>query len=206
MENNVDFTLIGSFTSPYVRKLRLLFLAKEIRFELQAINYLTPDDSKFLKSTNPINKIPVLLVKEKDKKTTTVYDSRVIFQFLTKKFGWVPLSLEEENTLSFIDGMLDTAINLFSLQRAGLDTKAGNNSYIERQWERIDLILKNMKPWVCDQSPDRDWNFLNMSLYSFLDWAQFRTVISLTEYPEYADYLNRFKLCKGVAETEIPKT
>lgn len=206
MEINVEYTLIGSLTSPFVRKLRLLLLTKSVDFELQAINYLTPEDSKFLKSKNPINKIPVLMIKEHSKQTAIVYDSRIIFQFLSKKYNWSPFSLEDENTLSFIDAMLDSAINLFSLQRAGMDTKSGNNSYIERQWERIDLILEQMKPWVNVQSPDRDWNFLNMSLYSFLDWAQFRSVIALSEYPDYANYLNRFKPCKGVKETEIPKS
>lgn len=204
MKAEREFLLIGSLTSPFVRKLRLLFLANEIPFSLQAINYLTPEDSKFLKATNPINKIPVLVIKKNGENELSIFDSRIIFQFLSKEYSWKPLELHQENTLSFIDALLDSSINLFSLQRAGLDTKAGNNSYIERQWERIDLILENMKPWAKEQDPSLDWNFLNMSLYSFLDWAQFRTVINLKNYPDYADYLERFKNSTGVKETSIP--
>lgn len=71
--------LIGSLTSPYVRKLRLL-MHGNIAIEFKAINYLEKNDSDYLKSLNPINQIPLLIDDEQ-----TIYDSRVIFNYLCKK-------------------------------------------------------------------------------------------------------------------------
>jgi len=200
-----ELTLLGSYTSPYVRKLRMYLVSQEIPYTLKRINYLTAEDSEILKRTNPINKIPVLLVKEKGKESKVIYDSRVIFGFLVEAFGGKRLNWEEENILSSIDGLLDTSINLFSLQRAGLDTETSQNSYLHRQWERLDLILDALLPWVKVQNPEKDWNFLNMSLYSFLDWGVFRGMISLDSRSEYRHYMSKFQNLQAVKETEIPK-
>ena len=92
----MSYTLIGSTTSPYVRKLRLCFHDK-INYEFKSINYLEINDANYLKSINPINKIPILIDNEE-----TIFDSRVIFNHLTKKYSWTKLSLKEENILSAI--------------------------------------------------------------------------------------------------------
>ncbi len=188
--------LIGSFTSPYVRKLRL-FLNNLTPFELKPVNYLEKSDSDYLKSLNPINKIPILIDGE-----TVIYDSRIIFQYLSIKYSLKSLTIPEENILSAIDAALDTAINLFSLKRGGLDLEAGN-TYIERQKERILLILEFLSPWATTLDPKKpeDWNFLSMSLYSFLYWGQFRGMIDLTNYKMLQKFLIEFQDLPGVAES-----
>lgn len=186
--------LIGSTTSPYVRKMRLLLHGmKDIEFK--SINYLEKNDSDYLKSVNPINQIPVYIDDGK-----IIYDSRVIFNYLVKKHGWKELSLEDENRLSAIDAAMDSAINLFSLRRGGLDLNSGN-TYIERQKERIPLIFDYLSSWVKTLTPEKDWNFLTMSLYSFLFWGNFREIIDIKTHPEMVDFLKRFEICPGVAET-----
>jgi glutathione S-transferase len=189
----MSYTLIGSTTSPYVRKLRLCFHDK-INYEFKSINYLEINDVNYLKSINPINKIPILIDNEE-----TIFDSRVIFNHLTKKYSWTKLSLKEENILSAIDGLMDTTINLFLLKRGGLDLDAPNN-YVSRQLERIPLIMEFLSPWA---STMNDWNFLSMSLYSFLDWASFRGVLNLDKYPEMKIFLTRFEKAPGVELTKI---
>lgn len=194
----MNYTLIGSVTSPYVRKIRIL-LHTLGPFELKAINYLEKNDSDYLKSINPINQIPILLDGE-----LKIYDSRVIYNYLAKKHNLKTLSVEEENKLSAIDAAMDTSINLFSLRRGGLDLNGGN-SYIERQKERVSLILNYLTPWVqsLDEKNQAHWNILTMSLYSYLFWGEFREMLDLSAYPDLKKFLERFKQAPGV-ELTIP--
>ncbi len=189
--------LIGSLTSPYVRKLRLL-LHENKAVEFKTINYLEKNDSDYLKLINPINQIPIFIDDEQ-----TIYDSRVIFNYLCKKNGWSAMNIEDENRLSAVDAAMDSAINLFSLHRGGLDLNGGN-TYVERQKERITAILNFLTPWVESQQAEKDWNFLTMSLFSFLNWGVFRDMIDLSNHSEMRAFVERFSQCPGVIETDIP--
>lgn len=189
----MSYTLIGSVTSPYVRKLRLAFHGR-ISYELKTINYLEENDAEYLKKINPINKIPILIDDGE-----AIYDSRVIYNYLSQKYQWTPLTIAEENILSAIDAALDTTINIFSFERGGLDLSTPN-SYLNRQKERIPSIINYLKPWAQNNT---EWNFLAMSLYSYLDWAQFRKMINLKEYPEMLQFLEKFKNSPGVFETKL---
>ena len=192
----MKYTLIGSLTSPYVRKLRLL-LNNLAPYELKCINYLEANDSEYLKKINPINKIPILIDNEK-----TIYDSRVIYNYLAKKHDLKPLSYEEENILSAIDAALDTSINLFSLRRGGMDLNGGN-SYVERQKERVTLILNYLTPWAQKLDPKHpsDWNYLSMSLYSYLFWGTFREILDLSLHAPLKEFLLKFSDAPGVADS-----
>ncbi len=190
------YTLIGSHTSPYVRKIRLYLISQNLPFEFKPINYLEEKDAIYLKSINPINKIPILLINNEP-----LFDSRVIFNRLNK----TPLSLKEENILSGIDAAMDTAINLFSLRRGGLDISTTENLYIKRQIERLDLIFNYLSPYATEVSknPAANWNFLTMSLFSFLFWANFREIVDLSPYQALKDFLVAFNHLPGVEETAI---
>ena len=170
--------LVGSLTSPYVRKMRLL-LQNEEGYEFKSVDYLEKSGNEYLKSINPINKIPVVIDNG-----TVIYDSRVIYNYFAKKKNLKPLSTQEENYLSAIDG--------------------ATNTYIERQKERIPLILNYLSPWAKTLSPEKDWNFAVMSLYSFLYWGVFRSMMDLSEYPDLTNFLERFKDAPGIKETNIP--
>lgn len=198
-ENEMNYTLVGSFTSPYVRKMRLL-LFKLGTYEFKSINYLEQKDGEYLKSINPINQIPILLDGE-----TKIFDSRVIYNYLAKKHHFKALSVEDENILSAIDAAMDTSINLFSLKRGGLDIEAPN-AYITRQKERVPLILNYLTPWVKSLDPKNPdhWNFLTMSLYSYLYWLEYRSVLDLSPYPVLKNFLHQFKDSPGVQETNPP--
>jgi glutathione S-transferase len=198
----MNYVLIGSLTSPYVRKIRLLLHGTP--YELKVVNYLEEAGNEFLKSINPVNKLPVLLDGE-----ATILDSRIIFNYLTKKNNWPELSINEENILTAIDGAMDSSIALFMLRRGGLDlngTKEHYNSHIERQKERVPHILNYLTPWVktLDENIPAHWNFLTMSLYSYLFWGEFREMIDLKNHPDLKKFLVRFSKSPGVAETTIP--
>lgn len=191
-------TLIGSFTSPYVRKVRLLLWGdRDVTFK--PVNYFEAEGEKYLKSINPLNQIPLLLDGEQP-----IYDSRVMFNYIAKKRNLKPLSIEEENILSIIDTTLASAVNLFSLRKGGIDIAAGGHYFIERQKERLPTLLSVLAPWAKEQQPERDWNYLTMSLYSLVYWLDFREMYDVKKHPELVNFLERFKNCPGVQETTIP--
>lgn len=192
-------TLIGSFTSPYVRKIRLL-LWEDKTVEFRPVNYFEEEGNKYLKAINPFNQLPMMLDGDQP-----IYDSRVMFNYITKKKGLKPLTIEEENILSAIDTTLASAVNLFSLRKGGIDIDAGNHYFIERQKERLPSLLNLITPWAKTQEPAKDWNFLTMSLYSLLYWLEFREMYDIKKHPDLVNFMERFKNCPGVAETDIPK-
>jgi glutathione S-transferase len=194
----MNYTLVGSLTSPYVRKIRLLLHGTP--YELKVVNYLEEAGNEYLKSINPVNKLPVLIDGDK-----TILDSRIIYYYLAKKNKWPELTVDEENRLTAIDGAMDTSISLFMYRRGGLDLNGGN-THVERQKERIPHILNFLTPWVktLDEKNPAHWNFLTMSLYSYLYWADFREIYSLENHPDLKIFLEKFKNAPGVAETTIP--
>jgi glutathione S-transferase len=194
----MNYTLIGSLTSPYVRKIRLLLHGTP--YDLKLVNYLEEEGNAYLKSINPVNKLPVLLDGSR-----AIYDSRMIYNYLSRKNKWQELSIDEENILTAIDGAMDTSINLFMLRRGGLDLNCGN-THIERQLARVPHILNHLTPWVqnLDENNPSHWNFLTMSLYSYLFWVSFREMYDLKNHPDLINFLEKFKNCPGVLETTIP--
>ena len=52
----MTYRLLGSLTSPYVRRLRM-YMA-DIPYELEIVNYLETDQDSRLSSVNPIKRIP----------------------------------------------------------------------------------------------------------------------------------------------------
>jgi glutathione S-transferase len=196
----MTLTLIGSYTSPFVRKIRLL-LHGDKTLVFTPVNYFEEIGNKFLREKSPFNQLPILLDGDQ-----AIYETRVMYNFIVKKNNLPLFSLEEENILSAIDLCLSSGVSLFSLRKGGLDIESKSNYYIERQKLRIPSLLTYLTPWTIKQRPDHDWNYLTMSLYSLLCWMDFRDVYKVSNHPEMVAFLELFKNCPGVIETEIPKT
>ena len=70
--------LIGSLTSPYVRKVRVVLLEKKI--ECEFILESPWVENSAVTKYNPLGKVPVLLLEDE----STLYDSRVIVEYLDR--------------------------------------------------------------------------------------------------------------------------
>jgi len=192
-------TLIGSFTSPYARKLRLLLWSdKSLIFK--PVNYLEEEGNQYLRSINPLNQIPMLFDGE-----TPIYDSRVIYNYISKKWKLKELTIEEENILSIIDTAMSTGVNLFSLRKGGIDINQKDHYFLVRQVDRIPRLIEHLIPCVKKLDPKSDWNYLTMSFLSLIYWLEMREIYSSKHIPEVVDFMKRFSECPGVLETEIPK-
>lgn len=192
----MSYTLIGSLPSPFVRRIRMVM--EHIPHEFKPLNIYEPHDAEELKKHTPINQIPVLLDGE-----TKIWDSRVIFNYLSEKHEIQKLSWPEENLLTAIEGALNAGVALLLMKRSGIDT---NQPYmiVERHKERIDSILNYLKSYAENEGLIH-WNFVSISLYSFLDWGVFREIIDLSERPEYLNFLATHCERAIVKGTEIPR-
>ncbi|HXE19490.1 glutathione S-transferase N-terminal domain-containing protein [Castellaniella sp. UC4442_H9] len=68
--------LIGSLTSPYVRKVRIVLAEKKLDYELILDNPW--GDATQVKTHNPLGKVPCLILDENG----AIFDSRVIVEYL----------------------------------------------------------------------------------------------------------------------------
>ncbi len=192
----MSYTIYGSETSPFVRRLRLFLETKKIPSTFKMVNYFEKKDAEFLKTINPINKIPVM---KDEKNNQMVYDSRVIYNYIVTKENLPKLTTDEENILSMIDGMQDSTVNLFMIKRSGIDITV-DNSFFNRQRDRTEEILNHLTPWV-ESKPS--WNYLTISLYVLLDWGQFREMLNIKNRAAYLNFFNENSQRPEVIKTKI---
>jgi len=148
--------LLGSNTSPYVRKVRVVMAEKKIDAQYELVDVNAPDSA--IKLSNPLGKIPCLIMDDGG----AVFDSRVIVEYLdnlTPVHRLIPPNgrsrVEVRTWESLGDGLLDAAL----LVRAEQTQRAeGQRSpaVISRQMGKIESALAAMssglgdKPWCAD--------------------------------------------------------
>jgi glutathione S-transferase len=71
--------LIGSITSPYVRKVRIVMLEKKLDYQFVEENVWAADTT--IPDANPLGKVPCLVMEGGE----AVFDSRVIVEYLDSR-------------------------------------------------------------------------------------------------------------------------
>jgi glutathione S-transferase len=146
--------LIGSPTSPYVRKVRVVMAEKKLDFQLV---FEDPWSTDAVLKANPLGKVPCLVMEGGE----AVFDSRVIVEYLdtlSPVGKLIPPSgrerVEVRTWEALGDGLLDAAI-LARLEQTWPGRTAGERSqaWIDRQMSRVHASVKAMsqglgeKPW-----------------------------------------------------------
>ena len=72
----MSMRLIGSLTSPYVRKVRIVMAEKKLEYKFVSENVWAGDTQ--IGASNPLGKVPCLVMDGQD----AVFDSRVIVEYL----------------------------------------------------------------------------------------------------------------------------
>ena len=128
--------LIGTYTSPYTRKVRIVLAEKKIDYDFVEESPSTPGST--VPNLNPIGKVPVLLLDD----DTPVFDSPVIVEYLDNVAPNSKLTpqpnrerMEAKRWEALADGMLDAAVavRIESL----LPKKEQNATVIERNQAAI---------------------------------------------------------------------
>ncbi len=191
----MKYILIGSHPSPFVRRIRLFM--EHLPHEFRSINIYEKEGAEELRQVNPIHQIPVLLADQQK-----IWDSRIIFNYLNMIHRLENLDWEDENNLSAISGALDAGVGLLLMKRSGININE-ELMITKRYRERIDSILNYFSPYL-EKEGLQEWRFLTMSIYSFLDWADFRGILDLKKYPACGNFLTAHSQKAIVRLTEIP--
>ena len=146
--------LIGSTTSPYVRKVRIVMSEKKLDYQFIEENVWAADTK--MAQYNPLGKVPCLLMDGGE----AVFDSRVIVEYLdtlSPVGKLIPSSGRERAEVktweALADGVLDAAV-LARLEDSWTGSSAAERSqaWVDRQMDKIDLSLKAMSLGLGDKA------------------------------------------------------
>ncbi|MFT5838540.1 MAG: glutathione S-transferase [Flavobacteriales bacterium] len=163
--------LYGSTTSPFVRRLRIWLANTDHEFiNLQIFD---EQDRQVLAAKNPTMKIPMLEDGE-DQAVQTIFDSRVIYRYLTGKFDDPLLSWHQENQLTLIDSANDSLVQMFILSNSDVQPDE-DKLFFKLQKERVNAVLVQLNEMVANQQ-FASWNYPAVCLYCLIDWIEFRNL------------------------------
>ena len=146
--------LIGSITSPYVRKVRIVMAEKKLDFQFVTEDVWAADTS--ISASNPLGKVPCLIMEGGE----ALFDSRVIVEYvdtLSPVGKLIPDRGRERAEVktweALADGLLDAAI-LARLEASWAGRKEGERSqaWIDRQMKKIDDSLIAMDRALAERS------------------------------------------------------
>lgn len=145
--------LIGSLTSPYVRKVRVVLAEKKLDY-----NFVLEDvwGSDAILASNPLGKVPCLVMEGAE----AVFDSRVIVEYvdtLSPVGKLIPGSgrerVEVRTWEALADGMIDAAIAArLEATWAGRSEAQRSQAWIDRQQVRIAATLKSISQGLGDKA------------------------------------------------------
>ena len=146
--------LIGSATSPYVRKVRIVMAEKKLDYEFVTEDVWSPTTT--IGEANPLGKVPCLVMDGAE----ALFDSRVIVEYLDalSPVGKLipPTGRERAGVKTWealADGVLDAAI-LARLEATwvGRSAEQRSSAWIERQLGKVHAALQAMADGLGEQA------------------------------------------------------
>jgi glutathione S-transferase len=168
--------LIGTLTSPYVRKVRIVFSEKKIELPFTLENVWAQDSQ--ITHSNPLGKIPCLVLDDGE----PIFDSRVIVEYadtLNPVNRLIPDSGKERAVVktweALADGIIDAAI-LARLEKTWRPEQDQSQAWYDRQIDKVNTALDAISKKLGDNA----WCFSNklsladISVACALDYLVFR--------------------------------
>ncbi|MGZ8255586.1 MAG: glutathione S-transferase C-terminal domain-containing protein [Burkholderiaceae bacterium] len=201
--------LVGSLTSPYVRKVRIVMAEKRIEYQLDVEDVWAPDSR--IQDSNPLGKVPCLIMEDGG----AVFDSRVIVEYLdtmTPLAKLLPPSGRERAEVrtweALGDGMLDALI-LVRLEQTQRPAEQQSQKWIDRQMGKVHAGLAAMssglgeKPW-CNGN---GYSLADVAVGCTLGYLDFRFahINWRATYPNLARLYEKLAVRPSFAETQPPQ-
>lgn len=190
MNTSHGYKLYGSQNSPYVRRLRLLLENKT--YEFISVDLFNPTERASFLKISPLLKIPVF-----EDGNIRVFDSRLIFRYLQTQGLHRALTWDEENLLTIIDGLADSLIQILLMKRSEINPAPQTPIYFTHH-ERVPNTLNYLNNHA---EAFKEWNYPSICLYTTLDWASFRGLISLENYPHLTRIMSLHAKQAGIEST-----
>ena len=201
--------LIASLTSPYVRKVRIVFMEKKIETELVLDDVWSPD-TKIMQS-NPLGKVPCLIMEDGG----AMFDSRVIVEYadtLSPVGKLIPSTGKEKAAVktweALADGLLDAAI--LARMEAAWPPRAPNVSqaWIDRQLDKINVSLAAMSKGLGESEwcHGNHFSLADIAVGCALGYLLFRfpQINWQSEYPNLAKLYEKLAKKPSFAQTMPP--
>jgi glutathione S-transferase len=171
--------LLGSLTSPYVRKVRVVMAEKKLDYRLELEDVWASDA---ILSANPLGKVPCLVMEGGE----AVFDSRVIVEYvdtLSPVGRLIPERGRERAEVrtweALADGLLDAAIAVRLEQTwAGRSDAQRSSAWVDRHMGKVHSALSAMskglgeKPWCAGNSTHI--TLADVAVGCALGWLEFR--------------------------------
>ncbi len=192
--------LIGSVTSPYVRKVRVVLAEKKLDYAFALENVWGADTT--ISQSNPLGKVPCLVMED----GSALYDSRVIAEYLdtlTPVCKLLPPNGRDRADVkvweALADGVLDAAI-LVRLEKTLRPQEQQSEAWIERQMGKVHAGLAVMSDNLGETPFCRGihYTLADVAVGCCLGWLSFR-------FPDIAwrdDYPNLSRLFDKLSERQ----
>ena len=185
--------LIGSATSPYVRKVRIVMAEKKLDYQFVLEDVWAATTAISL--SNPLGKVPCLIMEAGE----AIFDSRVIVEYLdtlSPVGKLIPAQGRERAEVktweALADGVMDAAL-LARLEAtwSGRSAEQRCDAWVARQMDKIDKALQAMNKGLGDKAYCSGVHFSlsDVAVGCALDYLDFR-------FPEIAWHKNYPKLAK----------
>jgi glutathione S-transferase len=190
--------LIGSFTSPYVRKVRVVLAEKKLDYSFELENVWGAQTNIHL--SNPLGKVPCLVMED----GSTMYDSRVIAEYLdtlTPVCKLLPPNGRDRADVkvweALADGVLDAAV-LVRLEKTLRPAEQQSQPWMDRQMGKVRAGLQVMSENLGEQAfcMGVHYTLADVAVGCALGWLAFR-------FPEIgwrSDFPNLARLSDKLSE------
>lgn len=168
--------LIGSYTSPFVRKISVMLLEKGITFEF--INEQPYNAINGVAQYNPLGKVPALITDEGE----VWFDSPIIAQYI-ELLGIAPALLPTEPVAALkirqlealADGIMDAA--LVSVRELARPVEQQSESELLRQREKVSQGLDTLERYLQEGTLSVDTlNLATIAIACAISYLNFRHV------------------------------
>lgn len=197
--------LIGSLSSPYVRKVRIVLAEKQTEYEWLAEDVWSANST--IQRSNPLGKVPCLLLDDGG----ALYDSRVICQYLDSQppaHSLIPETFAKRIDVlrweALADGVLDAGV-LIRLEQTQRDAPQRSERWVARQRGKVNAGLDVM----AEQLGGRDWcvserlTLADIAVGAALGWLEFRLpeLAWRAHHPQLGRYYDRLMTRPSFRET-----
>ena len=200
--------LIGSLTSPYVRKVRVVLAEKKLDY-----NFVLEDvwGSDAILASNPLGKVPCLVMEGAE----AVFDSRVIVEYvdtLSPVGKLIPASgrerVEVRTWEALADGMLDAAVAARLEATWAPRGDARCQAWIDRQQVRIAATLKSFSQGLGDKAycVGTHFSLADIAVGCALGYLDFRFPDNTwrTDYPNLVRLADKLAARQSFIDTAPP--
>jgi glutathione S-transferase len=205
--------LIGSLTSPYVRKVRIVMAEKKLDYQL-VLEDVWGNDA--IQKINPLGKVPCLVMEGQEGITGAMFDSRVIVEYvdtLSPVGKLIPASgrerVEVRTWEALADGLLDASIAA-RLEQTWAGRQSGEHSpaWIERQMGKVHAALKAMSQGLGDKAwcSGNHFSLADIAVGCALGYLDFRfpDIDWRSNYPNLSKLYEKLAARPSFSETVPP--